>query len=66
MAEDTARKQCLACSRGDDETPLVRLDYQGAPFWICPQHLPLLIHSPHKLVGLLPGAENLRPADHHD
>lgn len=58
--------RCLACQRGDDETPLVRLQYRGDSQWICPQHLPILIHDPGRLVGLLPGAERLRPADHHD
>lgn len=59
-------RECVACKRGVDETPLIALDYQNAKFWICPQHLPLLIHDPDRLIGLLPGAEKLRPADHHD
>jgi len=57
---------CLACRRGTDVTPLIPLEYQDSKLWICPQHLPLLIHDPAKLVGMLPGAENLRPADHHE
>lgn len=57
---------CVVCSRGSDATPLIRLDYRATQFWICPQHLPLLIHSPHELIGRLPGAENLKPAEHHD
>jgi len=59
-------KACLACHRGDDQTPLVHLQYRGGDLWICPQHLPVLIHDPARLVGTLPGAEHLRPADHHD
>ena len=59
-------KVCLACGRGDDETPLVALEYQGSKLWICPQHLPILIHDPARLVGKLPGAEGLSPAEHHD
>ena len=42
------------------------MQFQGNTYWICPQHLPILIHDPARLVGILPGAENLRPADHHD
>jgi hypothetical protein len=45
------------------------LSYQSIwdpAFEICPQHLPLLIHDPARLIGKLPGAEKLRPADHHD
>jgi hypothetical protein len=59
-------KCCLACGRGTNETPLIHLEYQGAALWICPQHLPVLIHNPAELVGRLPGAEKLSPADHHD
>ena len=57
---------CLACGRTPDVTPLIALNYRGGTYWICPQHLPVLIHDPARLVGQLPGAEELRPADHHD
>jgi hypothetical protein len=57
---------CLACGQTQDQTPLVALTYLGRAHWICPQHLPVLIHDPAKLVGRLAGAERLRPADHHD
>jgi hypothetical protein len=57
---------CLACGRDADAIPLIALTYRGATAWICPQHLPVLIHDPTRLAGQLPGAENLRPADHHD
>lgn len=53
--------RCLVCQRSDQHTPLIAMTYQGNTYHICPEHLPLLIHSPHKLVGMLPGAENLRP-----
>jgi hypothetical protein len=57
---------CLACGRGADVVPLITLAYRGGSHWICPQHLPVLIHDPTRLVGQLPGAEDLQPADHHD
>jgi hypothetical protein len=57
---------CLACKRGTDKTPLIPLDYRGDRIWICPQHLPILIHDPQQLIGVLPGAEGLEPADHKD
>lgn len=66
MAAETDRKACLACDRGPEETPLIVLEYQGSTRWICPQHLPLLIHEPARLAGRLPGAADLRPAEHHD
>lgn len=66
MSNDSPDKKCLACDRGPDATPLIVLDYLKSQFWICPQHLPILIHDPAQLIGKLPGAENLSPADHKD
>jgi hypothetical protein len=57
---------CIACGRDSNEVPLIALDYQGARHWICPQHLPVLIHEPARLTGKLPGAESMRPAETHD
>ena len=54
-----AVKNCLVCGRSDDESPLIALAYRGEQLWICPQHMPQLIHHPQQLVGTLPGAENL-------
>ena len=65
MSPDPA-KLCLFCRRDEQETPLVTLAFRGEPLYICPQHLPVLIHDPQRLVGVLPGAENLAPAEHHD
>lgn len=58
---------CLYCERGDDEVPLVSLFYRGTEMWICPQHLPILIHKPAQLADLLPGVERLVPVEpeHH-
>jgi hypothetical protein len=62
MTENKA-KTCVYCEQDDAETPLVVLEYRGSSLRICPQHLPLLIHDPAKLVGKLPGAEGLTGAD---
>ncbi len=63
---ESVDKNCVACRRGPDETPLLEMTYRGSQFWICPQHLPILIHDPARLIGVLPGAETLSPAEHHD
>jgi hypothetical protein len=63
---DEKAKRCLACERGTYVTPLISLEYREERLWICPQHLPLLIHDPGQFVGRLAGAEHLRPAEHHD
>ncbi len=57
---------CLACDRSAEQIPLIPLDYRGARLSICPQHLPLLIHDPTRLAGRLAGADQMRPAEHHD
>ncbi len=57
---------CLVCKRTSGEVPLVSFRYKGSGLWICPQHLPILIHDPSKLAEVLPGAETLAPAEHLD
>jgi hypothetical protein len=58
--------ECLVCRSGSETVPLIAFRFKGSDLWICPQHLPILIHDPGKLTGVLPGAEDLDPADHHD
>ena len=57
---------CLVCGRTSDVVPLLAFEYRGQERRICPQHLPVLIHSPGRLAEVLPGAASLGPADHHD
>ncbi|HSF79960.1 MAG TPA: hypothetical protein VLA49_01925 [Anaerolineales bacterium] len=57
---------CLYCGRHSDVIPLIAVQYRSNTHWICPQHLPILIHKPEQLVGLLPGLENVTPADHQE
>ncbi len=64
MSDDPGR--CLHCGRDDREAPLLPFDYRGRRWAICSQHLPVLIHDPGRLVGQLPGAETLPPAEHKD
>lgn len=59
--------QCIVCEQTTMTVPLTAFEYQGATFWICPQHLPILIHKPAQLTGKLTGAEGLAgAAGHHD
>ncbi len=60
-----SRPKCAYCERDSDQVPLLALHYQGTEAWICPQHLPVLIHDPARLAGKLPGAENLGPPEEH-
>jgi hypothetical protein len=50
-------EKCIYCERSSDEVPLMPLHYQNATVWICPQHLPVLIHKPEQLADKLPGAD---------
>ena len=53
-------KKCLVCEKSSDETPVTKFYYQKSEFYICPQHIPVLIHRPQELVGLLEGADKLQ------
>ena len=66
MADQKTETGCLACGRDKQQTPLLALEYRESQLWICPQHLPVLIHNPQQLIGRLPGAESLSPAEQHD
>lgn len=57
---------CLYCRRSAEEVPLLALQHRGEQFWICPTHLPLLIHHPEKLADRLPGARNLTADSHSE
>lgn len=50
-------KKCIICGKTVEEIPLTQFDYKAQSFWICPQHIPVLIHDPHKMTDLLPGAD---------
>jgi hypothetical protein len=53
-------KGCIFCQKDDTQVPLVQLSYMDRSYWICPQHIPILIHEPGKLAGMLPNAENMQ------
>lgn len=53
-------KECLVCKASSNETPVTKFYYQDSEFYICPQHIPVLIHNPQELVGLLPDADKLK------
>lgn len=53
-------KKCLYCQQDEEQVPLVQLAFKGSNYYICPQHIPVLIHNPDQLQGMLPDAENLQ------
>ena len=58
MTKET-KKICMFCNRTENEIPLLQVDFKSMHYWICPQHIPVLIHDPQKLTGILPDAENM-------
>ena len=57
--------KCVVCERNAQQAPLLSVQYRDQTYWICPQHLPILIHKPEQLAGKLPGIENLLPPEDH-
>lgn len=53
-------KKCIACNTTNQQAPLLQFDYQDQEYYICPQHLPVLIHHPEELIGKMPGAETFK------
>ncbi|MBE9488948.1 MAG: hypothetical protein IMY67_01520 [Bacteroidetes bacterium] len=53
-------KVCLVCKTPSTEIPVTKFYYQENEFYICPLHMPVLIHNPEELVGLLPNADKLK------
>lgn len=57
---------CIYCERNSDEVPLIPFEYRGEQYFICPQHLPVLIHKPAQLADKLPGLEKLSGSEEHE
>lgn len=56
----TNTKACLVCKKTSMETPVTKFYYKESEFYICSQHIPILIHNPQELIGLLDGADKLQ------
>ena len=52
MMSDNSAK-CLVCERDSNQIPLMAFQYRLATVWICPEHLPILIHQPGRLADRL-------------
>lgn len=53
----SAQKECLVCKKTSEEIPVTKFYYKESEFYICPQHMPTIIHKPQELVGLIDGAD---------
>jgi hypothetical protein len=59
------KEKCLHCGRDADQIPLLAMRFGDQDLWICPQHLPILIHQPEKLADKLPGATFIGDTESH-
>ncbi len=57
--EENNKKTCIACGISEEEVPLIIMTYKGKELRICPQHIPVLIHEPKKLVGKIDAADTM-------
>jgi hypothetical protein len=55
---------CLYCKRTSQQVPLLSVEFKDQPYWICPEHLPIMIHKPHLLASILPGIETSGDEEH--
>jgi hypothetical protein len=64
LTQTQPQPACLVCHTTSQQLPLLTLTYRDQQFFICPSHLPVLIHHPEELIGVLSGAELLKPHEH--
>jgi hypothetical protein len=60
-SENASDLRCVVCEQTSHQVPLLRFEFRGDGYAICPGHLPVLIHDPQALAGKLPGAEAMKP-----
>ena len=53
----SSEKICYNCKRDENMVALLEMTYKGEKMFVCPQHLPDLIHSPAKVADLVPGSD---------
>jgi hypothetical protein len=53
-------KECIVCKKSPTEIPVTKFYHKQSEFYICCQHIPVLIHNPEQLVGLIDGADKLQ------
>ena len=65
MSERTGSINCKICGSSEMDVPVLQARYAGESFWICSRCLPVLIHKPEQLKGILANADKIPAADHH-
>lgn len=65
MSESAEQINCKICGSSEMDIPVVQARYAGDSFWVCSRCLPVLIHKPEQLKGILANAEMIPAAEHH-
>ena len=48
------QEKCIFCEQTSEDIPLLQLKYKGEIAWICPQHMPTIIHKTAQLKEIFP------------
>ena len=52
--------QCVNCDRSEEEMPLINIQYKGEKIFVCSGCMPVLLHSPAKMVGKIQDADKIQ------
>ncbi|MCB0649766.1 MAG: hypothetical protein KDC85_00670 [Saprospiraceae bacterium] len=62
----TIEKKCLVCGSTSEEMPLLTFEFKQQNLYVCSQHIPIIIHQPHQLQGLIPEMPDRGSEPHHE
>ena len=55
--ENKVKKECIVCKATSNEKPIITFEFKEKNYYICTQHIPVLIHKAGQLQDILPGIE---------
>lgn len=47
-------KRCVVCGSSSEEMPILTFEFKKQEIHVCSQHIPIIIHQPHKLQEIIP------------
>ncbi|MEZ4907338.1 MAG: hypothetical protein R2771_06800 [Saprospiraceae bacterium] len=54
---------CIICNKNSETIPLMKFTFKGSDYYICSQHVPVLIHNSEQLANILPGMGKINDPD---
>ena len=49
--------QCIVCQASENDVPILDFKFKGKKYYICSQHIPVLIHKAQALETVIPGIQ---------